>query len=61
MSIADTAHRELYFEDHIFNYLTEEAPLSDRWLPGNADDYDKKCALFSEDVIGWLRDTQPEA
>ena len=58
---ADTVHRELPFEDHVFAYLTEEAPESERWLAGTQAGYDKERALYPEDVIGWLRETQPEA
>ena len=61
MSIADTAHRELYFEDHIFNYLTELAPKADHWLAGDPTAYDRERALYPVDVIGWLQETQPEA
>ena len=61
MTIADSAHRERYFEEHIFDYLTAEAPLSDRWLAGNAAGYDRERAIYPEDVIGWLRDTQHAA
>ena len=58
---ADTVHRELPFEDHVFAYLTEEAPAPERWLAGTQSGYDKERALYPEDVIGWLRDTQPDA
>jgi len=60
-AVADTAHRELPFEDHVFTYLTEEAPPADRWLAGTPADYDKERALYPEDVIAWLRDTHPDA
>ena len=60
-AVADTVHRELPFEDHVFAYLTEEAPERERWLAGTQEGYDKERALYTEDVIGWLRDTQPEA
>ena len=58
--IADTAHRELPFEDHVVNYLTDEAPEGDRWLLGTSANYDKERALYPEDVIGWLKETQPK-
>ena len=60
-AVADTVHRELPFEDHVFAYLTKEAPEGERWLAGTQEGYDKERALYTEDVFGWLRDTQPEA
>lgn len=50
------AHREVHFEDHIVHYLGEHG-----WLVGDAADYDRRRALYPEDVIGWLKDTQPDA
>jgi len=58
---ADTAHRERPFEDHVFTYLTEHAPEPDRWLAGVSSSYDKARALYPEDVIAWLRASQPAA
>lgn len=31
------------------------------WIEGKPEDYDRNLALYREDVIGWLADTQPEA
>ena len=58
---ADTVHRERPFEDHVFAYLTEHAPEPDRWLAGDPSAYDKERALYPEDVVAWLRESQPAA
>jgi len=29
------------------------------WLAGDPKNYDRKLALYPEDVIGWIKDTQP--
>ncbi len=50
------AHREVHFEDHIVHYLGEHG-----WLVGDADRYDRRRALYTEDVVGWLKDTQDAA
>ncbi len=61
MSIIDRPHLEVHFEDHIVQYLTESLPEGERWLAGDAANYDRERALYPEDVIGWLRESQPEA
>lgn len=61
MSINDRPHLEVHFEDHIFHYLTESLPEGERWLAGDATNYDRERALYPEDVIGWLQESQPDA
>ncbi|WP_448222525.1 type I restriction endonuclease subunit R [Gordonia iterans] len=49
-------HNEIEFEKEIAEYLAERG-----WLYSSNDSgYDRERALFPEDVLGWLRDTQPE-
>lgn len=48
---------EYWFEDELCEYLEAHGWLYSR----NDSGYDRELALFPEDVIGWLRDTQPEA
>jgi len=48
-------HKEGTFEGEIVGYLT----TGGGWLPGSPKNYDRKLALYSEDVIGWIKDTQP--
>jgi type I restriction enzyme R subunit len=49
-------HHECELERHIVEQLTASG-----WLVGKSADYDAARALFSEDVLGWLEDSQPEA
>lgn len=51
-----TTHREIHFEDHIVEQLAESG-----WLVGEHAKYDRSRALYPEDVIGWIQDSQPEA
>ena len=49
-------HNEIEFEREIAEYLRAHG-----WLYSpNDKGYDKERALFRDDVLGWLRDTQPE-
>lgn len=49
-------HNEVEFEREIAEYLAAHG-----WLYSPTDaGYDKERALFPEDVLGWLSDTQPE-
>ena len=46
-------HLELPFEVEIVEYLTNHG-----WLPGTSQNYNRELALYPEDVVGWLHDTQ---
>lgn len=50
------AHKEYHFEDFIVDYLGGHG-----WRVGEADRYDRLRALYPEDVVGYLRESQPEA
>ncbi len=50
-----TAHREARLEEHIVSCLAGTG-----WVVGDPACYDRKRALYSEDVIAWLRAAQPE-
>jgi type I restriction enzyme R subunit len=47
-------HEEV-FEDEVVAHL-----LANGWLEGVSKHYDRELALYPEDVLGWLEDTQPE-
>ena len=49
-------HHECELERHIVEQLEAAG-----WRVGKSADYDATRALFPEDVIGWLDDTQPQA
>ncbi|HAB37656.1 MAG TPA: type I restriction endonuclease subunit R, partial [Rhodobacteraceae bacterium] len=51
-------HNEIEFEKDICKHLA-----SSGWLyeAGDAKKYDRALALFPEDVIAWVQDTQPNA
>ncbi|MFK4048133.1 type I restriction endonuclease subunit R [Roseomonas mucosa] len=51
-------HKELAFEDSICEYLAAHGWLYEL---GAATRYDRAHALFPEDLVAWLQDTQPEA
>ena len=48
-------HTEATFEGEIVGHLTSAGG----WLEGDPKKYDRKLALYPEDVIGWIQDTQP--
>ncbi len=50
-----TLHRERTFEDEVVENLTANG-----WLQGDAKKYDRELALYPDDVLGWLDDTQPK-
>lgn len=52
----ETQHREAVLETEICEHLAAHG-----WLYSPSDDgYDRELALFPEDVLGWLADSQPE-
>ena len=48
------AHHEKPFE----NYVVEKL-IAQGWLLGDTSGYDKDYALYPEDLVAWLKDTQP--
>jgi len=49
-------HHESELERHIVERLTAAG-----WRVGKSADYDRARALYPEDVLGWLTDSQPQA
>ena len=49
-------HHECELERHIVEQLKASG-----WLVGESTGYDRARALYPEDVLGWLQDSQPEA
>jgi type I restriction enzyme R subunit len=54
MSVSD-AHHEKHLEAYVEDQLVKSG-----WLSGSYKDYDIERALFPEDVIGWIQESQPE-
>ncbi|MFL6587821.1 MAG: type I restriction endonuclease subunit R [Luteimonas sp.] len=54
-AFTDTAHRERYFEDYIVKQL-----LARGWRLGNTAGYDQSHALYPEDLVEWIKTTQPK-
>jgi type I restriction enzyme, R subunit len=50
----DAAHRELHFEHYILDKLKAQG-----WLVGGSEGYHQDYALYPEDLIAWLKATQP--
>ncbi|MDD2734558.1 MAG: type I restriction endonuclease [Desulfuromonadaceae bacterium] len=48
-------HREITFEQELVSHLTGNG-----WLEGDQKKYDRELAIYPEDLIGWLQDTQPK-
>lgn len=48
-------HKEIHFETDIIKHLTSHG-----WLEGYQVKYDRELALYPEDVIGWIKDSQPK-
>lgn len=46
-------HHEKNFENYIVSKLQQQ-----NWLVGTTDQYDTASALYPEDLVGWLKDTQ---
>jgi type I restriction enzyme R subunit len=49
-------HKERQFQIEIVQHLT-----ANNWVEGNASDYDKDLALYPDDLIRYLKSTQPLA
>lgn len=54
-AFTDTAHREKYFEDYIVKQLALRG-----WQVGDTAGYDQNYALYPEDLVTWVRATQPK-
>jgi type I restriction enzyme R subunit len=53
--------KELHFEDHITQYLTHKVnPSFPEYRLGKPEEYDKELCMIKEDLIGFIRDTQPD-
>ncbi len=48
-------HKEITFETEIVDYLTQHD-----WIEGTSADYDQALALYSEDLITYIKSTQPK-
>ena len=56
-----TGTKEMHFEEHIANYLTRNiAPLFTEYVLKDTSCYDKELCIIPEDVVGFIKDTQPE-
>ena len=51
------AHNEIHFESYIAEKLVKESG----WVEGHASKYDKERALYTEDVISWVKKSNPDA
>jgi len=49
-------HKEIVFESEIVTYLIQYG-----WLEGQDNHYNKKLAIYPEDLVGFIQDTQPKA
>ena len=49
------AHHEVHLETYITKKLVENG-----WVEGTSNNYDKERALYTEDVIKWVKDSQPD-
>lgn len=50
------AHHEVHLETYIMKKLIQNG-----WVEGKPENYDRHLALYTEDVITWVQNTQPEA
>lgn len=48
-------HKEVTFEDEIVGHMV----AAGGWLEGDPKKFDRKLAVYPEDVIGWIKDAQP--
>jgi type I restriction enzyme R subunit len=53
-AFTDTAHRERYFEEYVVKQLAARG-----WKVGDTSGYDQNHALYPEDLVAWIRATQP--
>lgn len=51
----DTAHREKYFEEYVVKQLAARG-----WKVGDTSGYDQNHALYPEDLVEWVKATQPK-
>jgi len=51
----NSPHKEIHFESDVVAHLSSHG-----WLTGDPHRYDRELALYPEDVIGWIQDTQPK-
>jgi len=51
---------KIYHECELERHIVEQLEAAG-WLVGVSGDYDRARALYPEDVLGWLQDSQPEA
>lgn len=51
----DTAHREKYFEEYVVKQLAARG-----WKVGDTSGYDQNYALYPEDLVDWVKTTQPK-
>jgi type I restriction enzyme R subunit len=51
----DNKTRESHFQNNVITQL-----LANGWLLGESKDYNRELALYSEDLLAFLQDTQPE-
>lgn len=49
------AHHEVHLETYIVNKLVKNG-----WVEGHPDQYDPVRALYSEDVVSWIKASQPQ-
>lgn len=54
-AFTDTAHRERYFEEYIVKQLAARG-----WKVGTTAGYDQNHALYPEDLVEWVKATQPK-
>ena len=53
-AFTDTAHREKYFEAYIVKQLGARG-----WNVGDTSGYDQNHALYPQDLVSWIQETQP--
>lgn len=54
-AFTDTAHREKYFEEYVVKQLAARG-----WKVGDTSGYDQNHVLYPEDLVGWVKATQPK-